>query len=161
MLHDIGKIGVDPGLIDKNGALSSKELEAVKAHAYYTKLILSPLSMISDIIFWACHHHENHLGQGYPDGLTKTITEDIDIVAYADIFTALVENRPYRRGLKSFLVKDLLNQNFRLKHGDKICDLILENFDFLTSQCLEAIGESYAHYKNFKQNYLQGLSFSP
>ena len=59
-LHDIGKIGVDPGLLEKNGPLSDDEFNHVKLHAYYTGQILKNLSRsewFKDIVLWSQNHH--------------------------------------------------------------------------------------------------------
>ena len=98
LFHDIGKIAISNELIEKNGKLSADERTNVQTHAYFTDLILKDIEGINEIAVWASHHHENHDGSGYPENLTeKNISEEIDILSYADIYTALSEDRPYRR----------------------------------------------------------------
>ena len=100
LLHDIGKIAIPSELIEKNGKLTPTERTNVQAHAYYTDVILRDLDGLNGITAWAAHHHENHDGSGYPENLTgNNISEEMDILSYADIYTALSENRPYRTGL--------------------------------------------------------------
>jgi HD-GYP domain-containing protein (c-di-GMP phosphodiesterase class II) len=102
-LHDIGKIGIDPGIIEKNGPLTRDEFNLMKLHTYYTGQILSELSTsnwFSEIVTWAERHHEKSDGSGYPFALSGYALDDgVKILAYSDIISALMENRPYREGL--------------------------------------------------------------
>ena len=85
LLHDIGKIGVTNEIINKNGSLTKDEFEEMKTHTYYTYLILSGIKSLNQIATWASSHHEV--------GIEATV------LAFADVFTALSEVRPYRDGL--------------------------------------------------------------
>lgn len=102
-LHDIGKIGINPGLLEKNGPLTEEEFQMVKLHPYFTEQILSELhksKWLDDVITWASQHHEKSNGTGYPHGLKDNeITEGSKIIALADVITALIEDRPYRAGM--------------------------------------------------------------
>lgn len=96
-LHDIGKIAVPKEILEKPAALTEAEFHRMKAHAYYTNAILGAIPALEDICHWASYHHEKNDGSGYPFGLDKKdICEEERILAYADVFTALRENRPYR-----------------------------------------------------------------
>ncbi len=110
--HDIGKIGIDTGFIEKPGSLTEDEYNQVKLHSYYTGQILSELSQsewFRDIVFWAKHHHEKAQGNGYPFLLkAEEITPEIRIIAYADIISALMERRPYRKGVDVDAAFDLI-----------------------------------------------------
>lgn len=99
-MHDVGKIAVPDAILLKPGRLSPEELVIVRRHAEYGHGILegscSPvISLAAEI---ALSHHEWWNGQGYPRGLKA---EDIPlsgrIVAVADVFDALVSDRPYKR----------------------------------------------------------------
>jgi HD-GYP domain-containing protein (c-di-GMP phosphodiesterase class II) len=102
-LHDIGKIGIDPGLIEKNGPLSEEEFNVMKLHTYYTGQILHELNTLEwfkEIVTWAEKHHEKSDGSGYPYAEEDVnLDEGVKILAYADVVTALMEDRPYREGL--------------------------------------------------------------
>ncbi|WP_027362275.1 HD domain-containing phosphohydrolase [Halodesulfovibrio aestuarii] len=102
-LHDIGKIGIDPGLIEKKEPLSNEEYNLIKLHAYYTGQILKELSLspwFGEIVEWAEKHHEKIDGMGYPYALKEL---DIDngskIIAFSDVISALLEERPYRKAM--------------------------------------------------------------
>lgn len=99
-LHDIGKLGVPTELLEKPGKLTADELDAVRWHAYYTHRILSNISGFDAVNQWASLHHEKPDGSGYPfryQGAQLPI--GARIMAVADIFTALTEDRPYRKGM--------------------------------------------------------------
>ena len=102
-LHDIGKLAIDPGLIEKEGPLSEEEFNMMKMHPYYTGQILQELSgseWFKDVVIWAQRHHEKVDGHGYPYALKEeALDEGVKLLAFADIITALMEKRPYREGM--------------------------------------------------------------
>lgn len=99
-LHDIGKFVIPFSILEKPDKLTSSEFEIIKSHAYYTKLILKQVEGIEDIAEWAGNHHEKLNGKGYPEKLDEsTLTKEDQIIAFADIYQALTENRPYRKGM--------------------------------------------------------------
>ncbi len=147
LLHDIGKLGVDVALIEKNGPLSNEERTHVESHAHFTRVILGETSGFSDIVNWASHHHENHMGVGYPDRYQDgDITEEMDILAYADILTALLEDRPYRGGMSIEKAMRILNEEFKEKHGAKILSVIEKNRESIYGTCKEAIRDGETRY---------------
>ena len=97
LLHDIGKLGVSNGVLDKPGKLDADEWEQVKAHARYSEEILSRLGIFSELAFVAAAHHERLDGKGYPRGLrAEQIPLETRIITVADIFDAITAERPYR-----------------------------------------------------------------
>lgn len=99
-LHDIGKFVVPSAILDKPGNLNQEEFIVMKSHVYYTKLILKQIDGLEDIAEWAGNHHEKLNGEGYPERLDgNTLTQEDQIVAFADIYQALTEDRPYRPGM--------------------------------------------------------------
>lgn len=150
LLHDIGKIGIASELIERPGSLNAKEREEVKAHAFYTDIILRNVTSLKEISDWASHHHESHDGSGYPHHFTEgEITEEMDVMAYADIFTALIEDRPYRKGLDLDRVLDILRREFTGKHGLKIYHIIENNAEDLRQTCTLAINDGLSRYDIF------------
>lgn len=151
MLHDIGKIGVPSEIIEKNGPLTDKEKKHLNTHAYFTNIILKDAQGLKEIAEWAAHHHETHDGFGYPDQYKKeSITEEMDIIAYADIFTALSENRPYRNGLSAERIKTILEDEFKDKHGGKIFDIVKNNIDKINKTCELAISDGVMRYEIYE-----------
>ncbi len=100
LLHDIGKLGIPNDILDKPGKLTRDEFDRVKQHPYYSYIILSKIPGFSIIAEWAGFHHEKLDGSGYPFGLkAAAIPLGSRVLAVADIFTALLEERPYREPL--------------------------------------------------------------
>ncbi len=97
-LHDIGKLAVPPALLDKPGKLTAQEMFVIKQHPYYTHQILSTVPGLEQVTIWASLHHERLDGAGYPFR-TRAIPLGARIIAVADVFTAITEDRPYRRGM--------------------------------------------------------------
>lgn len=127
-LHDFGKVAIANEIIDKKEPLNESEYNQIKAHSFYTHKILGNIKSISDICLWASMHHERHDGSGYTYGLKESdFCEEIDIVACADVFTALRENRQYRVAYPLVGSIELMNSNFRNKLGNKILDLVIIN----------------------------------
>jgi len=111
LFHDIGKLAIPSKILNKNGSLSNSEFDIVKSHAYYTNLILSPITGFDDIRNWASNHHEKLNGTGYPNKLTdKDLSLESRILAVCDIYQALTEDRPYREGLSQKNAFDILNK---------------------------------------------------
>jgi putative two-component system response regulator len=99
-LHDVGKIGVSDVILLKPGRLTPMEFELVKVHPRIGAQILSgenfPLLAMAARI--ALTHHERWDGTGYPDGLAgEAIPLEGRIVGVADVFDALMAERPYKR----------------------------------------------------------------
>ena len=100
LLHDIGKIGIDDGVLRKPGKLSEEEYEHIKTHAEIGHKILGDLKKLDDVLPVVLHHHEAWDGGGYPHRLdAQKIPSSARIVAVADAFDAMSSDRPYRQGL--------------------------------------------------------------
>ena len=97
LLHDVGKIGISDGIINKEGKLSSQEYEVIKRHTVMGNQILSSISEYPYLSIGANHHHERYDGKGYPDKLKgDDIPEIARIVAVADAYDAMTSKRSYR-----------------------------------------------------------------
>ena len=152
LLHDIGKIAIPSELIEKNGKLTPTERTNVQAHAYYTDVILRDLDGLNGITAWAAHHHENHDGSGYPENLTgNNISEEMDILSYADIYTALSENRPYRTGLSQEEISVILKDQFKDKHGEKIYQIIIDHLSAIDDVCKSAIRDGENRFEIYEE----------
>jgi HD-GYP domain-containing protein (c-di-GMP phosphodiesterase class II) len=98
LLHDIGKIGIPDGILNKKSALSDKEREYIFRHPAAGKQILSSVADFHGILEIIQTHHERVDGKGYPHGLNR---EDIPLLArilsVADTYDAICSERPYRK----------------------------------------------------------------
>ncbi len=100
LLHDLGKLRVSNAILDKPGKLDDEEWKVVREHPLLSQQILARIPSFAPIATIAGRHHEKLDGTGYPFGLNASqLSLDDRIVAMADIYGALSENRPYRAGL--------------------------------------------------------------
>ncbi len=99
-LHDIGKLYVPDNILHKAGPLTALERAIINQHSYETYEILRSIKGLEDIAKWAAYHHDNCEGTGYPfHPSVKELSLQARIVAVSDVFQALVQNRPYRKGM--------------------------------------------------------------
>ena len=98
LLHDIGKLGIPPEILDKPAKLTPAERKTMEKHVRLGARILEPISAYSKIIPIVLQHHERFNGKGYPDGLEgESISLGARIFAVADSFEAMTSDRPYRK----------------------------------------------------------------
>jgi len=99
-LHDLGKITVPSEILDKQGKPTEEEWAILQGHTYHTFRILDTIGGMPQISEWAAFHHERPDGKGYPFGhCARDLTLGARIMAVADTFTAVTEDRPYRKGM--------------------------------------------------------------
>jgi len=131
-MHDVGKIGIPDGILNKPGKLSEKELAVMREHPNIGYDILSqskrPLLRAAAIV--AHQHHEKYDGSGYPRGIKgKDIHILGRIAALADVFDALDTSRPYKH---KWELEDTLDfiQSESGKHFDpRLVNLLIKHFD--------------------------------
>ena len=111
LVHDIGKIGLPPGLLEKPGALTLAERREMETHSEIGERILAKVEDYADIATIVRHHHERWDGQGYPDGLRgEQIPLLSRIIAVADAYNAMTSDRPYRDAMPSRVARMRLAQ---------------------------------------------------
>jgi len=115
LLHDIGKLHVDPKVLNKPGRLTDEEFEEMKKHSTYSYDMLKKSGydnqeFLKAVIF----HHEKEDGSGYPLGIKgNQIPLHARILAVADIFDAMTSERVYKKRVSPFKVLEMFqNQNF-------------------------------------------------
>jgi HD-GYP domain-containing protein (c-di-GMP phosphodiesterase class II) len=153
-LHDLGKLSVPPAILDKPGKLTGQEWAILKGHTYYTFQILELIGGLSQLSEWSAFHHERLDGNGYPfHRKASQLTLGSRIMAVADVFTALTEDRPYRQGappIKTLSILDELSSNGGLD-GD-VVDLIKTDHEaVITASHDEQVGykEQHDHLSEF------------
>jgi putative nucleotidyltransferase with HDIG domain len=111
LVHDIGKIGLPPGLLEKPGALTLEERRQMQEHSAIGERILAHVNEYSEIATIVRHHHERIDGQGYPDGLADHDIPLVSrIIAVADAYNAMTSDRPYRDAMPSRVARLRLAQ---------------------------------------------------
>lgn len=118
LLHDIGKMGVPEAILDKPGRLTDEEFTIIKSHPAKGDDILRDIPDFDVVRQITRSHHERWDGSGYPDGLKgEEIPLPARIVTIADVFDAITEDRPYRKG---FTIEETIN--FLTKQRGKLFD---------------------------------------
>ena len=98
LLHDIGKVGVPPEVLNKPGKLTDTEFNIIKSHSALGFNTLKDISIMPELSTGAGAHHERPDGKGYPKGLKgDEIPRVAQIIAVADTFDAMYSDRPYRK----------------------------------------------------------------
>lgn len=99
-LHDVGKMVIPNSIIDKPGKLTPEEFDVIKSHTFYTRKVIESVKGFEDICEWASNHHEKLDGTGYPYGIPgERLGFEERLMGCMDIYQALTEHRPYRRGM--------------------------------------------------------------
>jgi putative nucleotidyltransferase with HDIG domain len=111
LVHDIGKVGLPAGLLEKPGPLTLEERRIMEEHSTIGERILSNVDGYTEIARIVRHHHERVDGHGYPDGLTIMEVPLISrIIAVADAYDAMTSGRPYRDAMPSRVARMRLAQ---------------------------------------------------
>ena len=155
LLHDIGKIAVPAAILDKPGKLDPDEWEMMKRHPVAGFDILSPILAFADALPIVRSHHEKPDGSGYPDALRgEEIPFLARVLAVADVFDALVSERPYRKGLSVTEACDIIQAQSgshfdpavvraflnAVRHGRIIVDDVVSPSSFATVSAIQARG---------------------
>ena len=102
LLHDVGKIAVPEEILEKPAALTSAEWRTVVQHPRIGQVILEQAAALKDAVPIILHHHERYAGHGYPYGLrANEIPLGARIVAIADAYDAMTNDRPYKRAMSA------------------------------------------------------------
>jgi putative nucleotidyltransferase with HDIG domain len=111
LVHDIGKIGLPAGLLEKPGALTLDERREMQRHSEIGERILANVDTYAEISSVVRHHHERVDGQGYPDGKQGGEIPLLSrIIAVADAYNAMTSDRPYRDAMPSRVARLRLAQ---------------------------------------------------
>ncbi|HZQ81032.1 MAG TPA: HD-GYP domain-containing protein [Gaiellaceae bacterium] len=111
LVHDIGKIGLPAGLLEKPGALTLDERREMQRHSEIGERILGNVDTYAEIAAVVRHHHERVDGQGYPDGISGDEIPLLSrIIAVADAYNAMTSDRPYRDAMPSRVARLRLAQ---------------------------------------------------
>lgn len=111
LVHDIGKIGLPAGLLEKPGALTLDERREMQRHSEIGEKILANVDTYAEIASIVRHHHERVDGQGYPDGISGDEIPLLSrIISVADAYNAMTSDRPYRDAMPSRVARLRLAQ---------------------------------------------------
>jgi putative nucleotidyltransferase with HDIG domain len=111
LVHDIGKIGLPAGLLEKAGALTLEERRQMQEHSEIGERILAKVDDYAEIAKIVRHHHERVDGMGYPDGIAgQDIPLISRIICVVDAYNAMTSDRPYRDAMPSRVARMRLAQ---------------------------------------------------
>jgi len=126
-LHDIGKIGIDDRILNKPDKLTAEEWEIMKKHPEIGHRIAMATPQLQHIAEYILYHHERWDGKGYPRGLKG---EDIPLVsrilAVADAFDAMTEDRVYRKGLSKEVALAEIKRNAGTQFDPEIVKIFID-----------------------------------
>lgn len=125
-LHDCGKIGVPESILNCKGKLDCDQFEIVKKHPEWGANVARIAKLPDTVINIILYHHEKWDSSGYPAGLKgQEIPFEARIVAIADVYDALMSDRPYRGGLTRECALDLISSIDKSNYDPEIVDAFL------------------------------------
>lgn len=131
LLHDVGKLNLPSGILNKPGELTQIERIMVRTHVQHSYDLLKGIKFEFPIHEYILQHHERLDGSGYPDGLKDDeISLEGRILAVADVVEAMVSHRPYRaaRNIEKALVEISENSGtFYDENVVKACQRVFSN----------------------------------
>ncbi len=133
-LHDIGKLGIPDSILKKEGPLSDREWSLMRQHPEIGRDSVINIPFLRPAVPVIYHHHERWDGRGYPAGLAG---EDIPLAArifiLADIYDALISDRPYRKAMdRDEIIKYMKSEREKI-FDPGIIDLFIEKIDTMTN----------------------------
>jgi HD-GYP domain-containing protein (c-di-GMP phosphodiesterase class II)/DNA-binding CsgD family transcriptional regulator len=122
LLHDLGRVAVSNRIWEKQAALSTTERERVRLHPYQTERILARSQVLEPLARTAGMHHERQDGSGYHRGASGTqVPAAARVLAAADAFQAMTQDRPHRPGLAPEAASEALAEEARSGRLDPEC----------------------------------------
>ncbi|MBI4753621.1 HD domain-containing protein, partial [Candidatus Desantisbacteria bacterium] len=108
ILHDVGKIGLNEEILEKNTSLTHEEFEDIKKHTHIGIEIIKSIHLSNEANDIILLHHERLNGSGYPYGLKgEEISLPVRIIGVVDAFVAMISDRAYREALS---IDEAINQ---------------------------------------------------
>lgn len=150
-IHDLGKLAVSNTILEKNGKLDVEEFNIIKSHTFHTYNILSRIKSLETISKYGSYHHERLDGKGYPFHIkSRGMKLGSRILAIADTFTAIAEDRPYRLAMTKEEVTNLIASKGDNKCFDlNIVKIFLENYDMIDNKRRQAQEMAKIEYEEF------------
>lgn len=152
-LHDIGKLTIPQEILHKPEHLTPEEFNRVKRHPFWTYQALSNIRGMDEINMWASFHHERIDSQGYPFHYNGgELPLGSRIIAVADVFTALLEDRPYRPGMTRKNAHAILQEMAESRALDAgVVASLMSNIDQIDECRMTAQADSASLYAEFNR----------
>ncbi len=151
-LHDIGKININPEILQKQARLTDEEYAEMKKHTIYGYEMCMEYPTFNKYAAIVRAHHENLDGTGYPDGLKEDeIPPEASLIKVADVYDALTQRRQYKEGYRqSEALRIMLND---VTAGKMSADY----YEILLLVVLEKLEEKYMTHINNIQKFNNNL----
>ncbi len=128
LLHDLGKIGIISGVLNKEQSLTESEYNSIKQHPIIGAKIIDPIGLPDTISKIILQHHEWANGEGYPYGIMLDDIHPLSrIVSVADSFDAMTSQRPYRRNLEYSKAAEEVANNLERQFDPTVGKLFFDN----------------------------------
>ena len=154
LLHDLGKIAIPLNILESTGRLSDDEMKVMKAHVRITEMILE--GIVDDAVLQiAVRHHEKLDGTGYHKGLTaKDLTLTQQIIAVADILSALYGKRSYKEAFSKEKILDIMNGDAdNGKINKNVVTSLERNYDKIIKEFEKEKENTIGLYLKIKEQY--------
>lgn len=160
--HDLGKLAIPSEILEKRDRLTPTEWGVMRTHAYYTYQILNPIEVLNLAASRGSLHQERLDGSGYPFHIGEDdLPLGARIMAVADVFTGITENRPYRKGMTREEALGVLHgMEAKGEIDARLVSLLDTHYDAIRLALMEAQTQSVREYETF-QEALKGGEETP
>ncbi len=171
LLHDVGKLGINDAILQRDTELTPGDYETLKKHAQIGGEILSGTGEFPYLVMGAMYHHERYDGMGYPEGLSgENIPEVARILAVADSYDSMTSKRRYREALPQSTVREEIvkgsGSQFDPEYADIMVDMIDHDTEYMmrekenlmineADEDLVAVGEM--RFGEYKEKVSEGI----
>ena len=154
LLHDLGKIAIPLHILESTGRLSDDEMKIMKAHVRITEMILEGV-VDDDVLQIAVRHHEKLDGTGYHKGLSAAdLTLPQQIIAVADILSALYGKRSYKEAFSKEKILDIMNSDAdKGKINRNVVTSLEKNYDNIINEFEKEKENTIGLYLKIKEQY--------
>lgn len=138
LLHDVGKMNVADGILNKPGPLSSEEFTEMAKHTVYAKkLLMERNDIYPGVVDVAYSHHERLDGKGYPRGIdSRKISIFTRVVTIVDAYDAMTSDRCYRKGISSLDALRIINKHKGTQFDAKVAQKFIAMIGLYPPGCL-------------------------
>ena len=156
LLHDLGKIAIPLNILESPGRLSDQDMKIMKAHVRITEMILEGI-VDNDVLQIAVRHHEKLDGSGYHKGLTgDQLTVPQQIVAVADILSALYGKRSYKDAFPKEKIQSIIQGDAdNGKISKSTVDCLMSHYDQVIAEFEKEKENTIGLYLKIKEQYAE------
>jgi HD-GYP domain-containing protein (c-di-GMP phosphodiesterase class II) len=151
--HDLGKLAIPSDILEKPGKLTPVEWDVMRSHVYYTHQILSPIESLKTVAIWGAFHQERLDGSGYPFCHTASdLAPGTRVMAVADVFTGITEERPYRKGMAKDRALATITEMARDNKLDApLVEILIDHYDDINAIRICAQEKAIQEYRLFRK----------